>query len=221
MMNLFRLLGDMFHVTSIVVLLLRLKAMRNANGISIKTQELYLLVFVTRYLDLFTTFYSWYNSLMKVLYISVTAYIIYMVRKTEPFKKEYEADTRDGFLHLQYAVAPCVILALVTNLIQGFNVIEMLWTFSIYLEAIAIVPQLIVLQRWREVENLTGHYVFLLGAYRALYILNWVYRSYYEPYYKHNWVVYGCGIVQTCLYVDFFYYYFLSKYRGQKLHLPN
>lgn len=52
-----------------------------------------------------------------------------------------------------------------------------------------------------------GHYVFLLGAYRALYILNWIYRSYHEMYYKHNWVVYICGIIQTCLYVDFFYYY--------------
>ena len=47
---------------------------------------------------------------------------------------------------------------------------------SIYLEAIAIVPQLIVLQRFREVDNLDGHYIFLLGSYRALYILNWVYR---------------------------------------------
>lgn len=87
----------------------------------------------------------------------------------------------------------------------------MFWVFSIYLEALAIVPQLFLLQRYREVENLTGHYVFLLGIYRALYILNWVYRSYYEPYYTHNWIVYLCGFVQTCLYLDFFYYYFLRS----------
>lgn len=76
------------------------------------------------------------------------------------------------------------------------------------MEALAIVPQLIILQRYREVENLTGHYVFLLGIYRALYIANWVYRSYNEPFYRHNWVAYGCAFVQTCLYLDFFYYYF-------------
>jgi hypothetical protein len=51
---------------------------------------------------------------------------------------------------------------------------QALWTFSIYLEALAILPQLIVLQRYREVENLTSNYIFFLGAYRALYILNWV-----------------------------------------------
>jgi ER lumen protein retaining receptor len=47
-----------------------------------------------------------------------------------------------------------------------------------------------------------------LGIYRALYIANWVYRSYHEPFYQHNWIVYICGFVQTCLYLDFFYYYF-------------
>lgn len=97
----------------------------------------------------------------------------------------------------------------------------MFWTFSIYLEALAIVPQLILLQRYREVENLTGHYVFFLGIYRALYIANWIYRSYYEPFYTHNWVVYLCGAIQTCLYLDFFYYYFLSKYKGGKFSLPS
>jgi ER lumen protein retaining receptor len=82
-----------------------------------------------------------------------------------------------------------------------------MWTFSIYLEAVAIMPQLIVLRRYREVENLTGNYVFFLGAYRALYILNWIYRSYHEQFYQHNWVAYICGVVQTALYLDFFYYF--------------
>ena len=33
-----------------------------------------------RYLDLFTTYYSIYNSVMKVLYIGSTAYIVHMIR---------------------------------------------------------------------------------------------------------------------------------------------
>lgn len=122
-MNIFRFVGDMSHVLSIVVLVLRLRVTKNAVGISMKTQELYLLVFVTRYLDLFTTFYSLYNTVMKMLYICVTAYILYMVRMTEPFKTTYEK-AHDSFLHWRYAVAPCAALAVVTNLIQGFNIME-------------------------------------------------------------------------------------------------
>jgi hypothetical protein len=35
-----------------------------------KTMELYLLVFVTRYLDLFFSFVSYYNTLMKVFFLN-------------------------------------------------------------------------------------------------------------------------------------------------------
>ena len=122
-MNLFRLAGDMCHVMSILVLVLRLRVSKNAIGVSIKTQELYLIVFVTRYLDLFTTYYSLYNSLMKILYISATAYIIYMVKGTEPFKSTFDK-AHDSFLHYQFAVGPCIVLAIVTNVIQGFNLME-------------------------------------------------------------------------------------------------
>ena len=125
MLNAFRLAGDISHVISILLLLLRLRVTKNATGISIKTQELYLIVFVTRYLDLFTTFYSFYNSIMKILYISATAFIIYMVRGTEPFKSNYDL-AQDAFLHLQFAVAPCAVVAVITNLVQGFNVMEVL-----------------------------------------------------------------------------------------------
>ncbi len=53
---------------------------------------------------------------------------------------------------------------------------EVMWAFSIWLEAIAICPQLILLQRNKSAENLTASYMASLGAYRALYILNWIYR---------------------------------------------
>ena len=159
MMNIFRLAGDMSHVVSIMVLILRLRVNKNATGISLKTQELFLLVFITRYLDLFTTFYSVYNSFMKIAYIASTTFIIYMIRFKEPYRSKYDK-TQDAFLHVKFAIAPCAALACIGCLFKGlFSIIDLLWTFSILLEAIAIVPQLFVLQRYREVENLTAHYV--------------------------------------------------------------
>jgi len=160
---------------------------------------------------------------MKIVYILSTAGIIYTIRFQEPIKSTYDK-AQDTFLHWKFAVAPCAVIAFLTHLIQrgfsAFSLQELLWTFSIYLEAIAILPQLIVLQRYREVENLTGNYIFFLGAYRALYILNWIYRAHTEKGYTHHWVVYFCGVMQTLLYADFFYYYFLSKSKGGKFTLP-
>jgi ER lumen protein retaining receptor len=208
----------MFCLTSIF-LLFRIVV----QGISVRTHELFLLVFVTRYLDLFTSFYSIYNSVMKVLYILSTASIIYTIRYQEPIKSTYDK-AQDTFLHWKFAAAPCAVVAVITHLIgtgfKSIDALELLWTFSIYLEAIAILPQLIVLQRYREVENLTGNYIFFMGAYRALYIANWIYRAYNEKGYTHHWVVYCCGVLQTLLYADFFYYYFQSKKKGGKFTLP-
>eukprot|EP00934_Nitzschia_sp_Nitz4_P007396 Nitzschia sp. Nitz4//scaffold42_size132992//80500//81547//NITZ4_003405-RA/size132992-processed-gene-0.37-mRNA-1//-1//CDS//3329551736//7386//frame0 len=222
-MNIFRFCGDMSHLFSIVVLLLRLRVAKNAQGISVRTHELFFLVFVTRYLDLFTTYYSLYNSIMKIIYIVSTASIVYTIKYQEPIKSTYDK-RQDAFLHWKFGAAPCAVLAFFTHLIgsgiANFNPMELLWTFSIYLEAIAILPQLIVLQRYGEVENLTGNYIFFMGAYRALYILNWIYRANTEPKYRHHWIVYICGVVQTLLYADFFYYYFKSRGKGGKFALP-
>jgi len=147
---------------------------------------------------------------MKLVYIASTGAIIYTIKYQEPIKSTYEKG-QDSFLHWQFAAGPCGVLAFFIHLIgsgiTGFNIMELLWTFSILLECITIMPQLVVLQRYREVENLTGNYVFFMGAYRALYILNWIYRANTEHNYRHHWVVYICGVIQTLLYADFFYYY--------------
>lgn len=42
-------------------------------------------------------------------------------------------------------------------------VLQILWTFSLYLEAVAILPQLVLLQRTQNIDNLTGNYILLLG----------------------------------------------------------
>ena len=62
---------------------------------------------------------------------------------------------------------------------------QIAWQTSIYLEALAILPQITLLIRTENIDNLTGNYVFLLGAYRALYILNWIYRWATEPHFYH------------------------------------
>jgi len=42
-------------------------------------------VFCVRYLDLFMYFISMYNTLMKIFFISSTAFIIYLMRYKKPY----------------------------------------------------------------------------------------------------------------------------------------
>ena len=45
-----------------------------------------MLVFCVRYVDLFMYFVSVYNTTMKILYIGLSGYIVYMIRNKEPWK---------------------------------------------------------------------------------------------------------------------------------------
>jgi hypothetical protein len=51
-----------------------------SKGVSLKTQEMYALVFVTRYLDIFWNFSSLYNTIMKLVFLATSFAIIYFMR---------------------------------------------------------------------------------------------------------------------------------------------
>ncbi|CAL0304532.1 unnamed protein product [Lupinus luteus] len=182
-MNIFRLSGDITHLASVLVLLLKIHTIKSCAGISLKTQELYALVFASRYLDIFTNYISLYNTTMKLIFLGSSFSIVWYMRYQKIVRRTYDKD-QDTFRHY-ILILPCLLLALVIN--ERFTFREVMWAFSLYLEAVAILPQLVLLQRTRNIDNLTGQYVFLLGAYRALYILNWIYRYFTEPHFIH-WI---------------------------------
>lgn len=211
-MNLFRLLGDLSHLASIFILLHKIQTTRSCRGISFKTQVLYVVVFVARYLDLFFRYVSLYNSIMKLFFIGSSCYILYLMK----FKYRPTQDPSIDTFKIEYLLGPCVIFSLIFN--YNFTPSEILWSFSIWLEAVAILPQLFMLQRTGEAETITTHYLAALGAYRALYIPNWIYRYFTEGLVDP--IAVTAGIVQTGLYIDFFYVYFTKVLQGQKFELP-
>jgi len=185
----------------------KLHTSKSVAGISLKTQELYVMVFVARYLDLFWNWLSYYNVVMKIIFIASSVAIVYVIRFGVPHKNTYNAED-DAFPYM-YLIVPAALLGVAIN--QDYSSpFEMCWAFSIYLEAVAILPQLFMLQKQGGSENLTSHYIFLLGMYRLFYLFNWVYRYATEDSYMQP-IVWVSGIVQTALYLDFFYTYVNAK----------
>ncbi|KAJ2065371.1 endoplasmic reticulum retention protein [Coemansia aciculifera] len=212
-MNIFRLAADLLHLGSIFILIARLRQTKSCAGISLKTQGLYVLVFATRYLDMFISFVSVYNTLMKLFFLASSGYIVFLMMS--PLKPTY--DKALDTLRIEYLVAGAAAFALLFP--HKYTVLEVLWSFSIYLEAVAIMPQLLQMTRTGEADNITSHYVFALGGYRALYIVNWIYRYYTEDNYS-DYIAWVAGVVQTVLYGDFFYIYFTRILKGKTFKLP-
>jgi len=204
-MNGFRLVGDMLHLLSFFIILWQILTKRGVAGLSFKSQLLYTLVFATRYLDLPLTLYSPYLTVMKLVFLASSGWILYLIRVR--FRSSYDA--LGDSTNLVHLVLPCVGLTVIQQLYVGashFPVLDAAWVFSEFLEAVAILPQLWMLQRTGSSETLTVHYLAALGGYRFFYVLNWGYRYLVEG--RRNWVSWIAGGVQTLLYSDFFYYYF-------------
>ncbi|KAG9296398.1 hypothetical protein G9A89_014990 [Geosiphon pyriformis] len=143
-------------------------------------------------------------------------YLHTLIKNTkDKFRATYDPNL-DTF-RSEYLLVGSFVLALLFH--HKFGVTEILWTFSIYLESVAILPQLFMLTRTGEAETITTHYLFALGAYRALYLLNWIYRYKTEGHVEY--ITWAAGLLQTALYSDFFYIYYSKVLHGKKFKLPH
>jgi ER lumen protein retaining receptor len=174
------------------------------------------MVYVTRYVDIFWTFdRSAWNTIFKILFIGSSGYTIYLM--TTEYKPTHDPNL-DTF-RVQYLLGGSLLLAIIWP--HEYTPFEIMWAFSIWLESVAILPQLFLLQRTGEADTITTHYLFALGLYRALYIPNWIWRYYTEEKSQTgNTIAVLAGIVQTVLYSDFFWIYYTKVMKGKKFQLP-
>jgi ER lumen protein retaining receptor len=163
--------------------------------------------------DLFST-HSIYNLVFKILFIGTQGYILYLMLHAYRPTNDPNLDT----FRVQYLLGAAAVLAILFP--YEYSFFEILWAFSIWLESVAILPQLFMLQRTGEAETITTHYLFALGLYRALYIPNWIFRYFTEAKHKVDYIAVAAGIIQTILYSDFFWIYYTKVLKGKKFKLP-
>ena len=82
---------------------------------------------------------------------------------------------------------------------------EMLWTFSIILEAFCILPQLLLLRQTTVPTVIDSFYLLTLGSYRGFYIVNWIVRGVKDHLADPVAIIFG--VVQTAFYIDFAWVY--------------
>mmetsp|Transcript_62971 Transcript_62971/g.142333 ORF Transcript_62971/g.142333 Transcript_62971/m.142333 type:complete len:291 (+) Transcript_62971:70-942(+) len=202
--NIFRYVGDYLHLTGILVLLITIGKNKSVAGISRSTQFLYFLVFVTRYLDLFDHSQTAYLVFFKLTYIGTSIIVLVLFMN---FSNTYER--RHDTCNLSVVVFPCAIASLI--LTNEYSFLEVLWTFSEFIEGFAMVPQYIFCYRERIGKDWgTTLYVLSLGGYRVFYALNWIYKKIQMPHYSdiQSWIG---GIIEILFFIDFLNYRFTGN----------
>uniref|UniRef100_A0A0D9R2X3 ER lumen protein-retaining receptor n=1 Tax=Chlorocebus sabaeus TaxID=60711 RepID=A0A0D9R2X3_CHLSB len=212
-MNVFRILGDLSHLLAMILLLGKIWRSKCCTGSSSGEKEgLHGGILSCRVIEKITGKMDLYIDIYKVVFLLCAYVTVYMIYGK--FRKTF--DSENDTFRLEFLLVPVIGLSFLEN--YSFTPLEILWTFSIYLESVAILPQLFMISKTGEAETITTHYLFFLGLYRALYLANWIRRYQTENFYDQIAVV--SGVVQTIFYCDFFYLYVTKVLKGKKLSLP-
>jgi len=203
--NIFRYVGDYLHLAGIIVLLMTIAKNKSVAGLSRSTQVLYAMVFITRYLDLFDHSQTAYLVFFKLTYIGTSLIALFLF-----YQLEQTYERRNDTCNLTVIILPCATAAML--LTNEYSVLEILWTFSEFVEGFAMVPQYIFCYRERIAGRDWGTslYVVCLGGYRVFYALNWIYKKIQMPHYSdiQSWIG---GVIEIMFFIDFLNYRFTGN----------
>lgn len=218
------------------LLLQKAKSTHSVAGISSKSLELFVLVFLTRlpctcmrngYLPVDQSG-DWVYQVADFCSLLIILQLIYCIQKKYPSTYQHELDT----LPIWNAVPACVVGAMMLHgdLNHSFFY-DTLWTVSMNLETIAMLPQLwMLVKKGGEVEALTSNYVAALFMTACFKMSFWFYGheeigdesnpSMYHMVARY-WVA-GSHMLQVLLSADFMIHYFKGCHActGGNMKLP-
>lgn len=210
------------HASGLLVLIYKLTITKTCSGLSLKTQELTALYIIMRML-VSLGFLRDMHVILDTLTLGATLWVIYMMRFK--LKNTYTKDHDN--LPLYYVLIPCAILAIIGH--PGFRSGILLGFFFMYyitIEAVAVLPQLRLIQNAKLIEPFTAHYVFALSVARFLGCANWINTLIdsggtilTQIGQGHLYIIVAllAEVVQTFILADFCYYYIKSVIAGQRM----
>lgn len=236
-------LGGIARCFAMVNLAIKFSLQKSCAGVSLKTLQLYCLLFFSRLCSIlvyegylpYDRSGDWLYQTVEVIALGLTALNIFFV--CGPFKLSYtrHLDTFGMFYNVPshlgslWFVVPCFVGACIIHpRLNGNFVTDTAWTFACYLETFAMVPQLYLFNRTKKaegvVEDFTSHFVFALGIARFLNFVFWV-SSYHELNDSYHggyvgYVVLLMQVTQLAIMGQYFYNYLKSAATGAPMQLP-
>ncbi|XP_014255527.1 ER lumen protein-retaining receptor 3-like [Cimex lectularius] len=167
------IIGDLCYFTATSILLIRFIKTKSCSGFSGKMQIIYSLVFTTKTTCLIfaspsvTLYY-----VLKTIILTVVSYIIlYLMYRM--YAKTYENEFDKFWIEAIIIFALCISLLESNDISSPESIME---SFSGYLEALVLLPQVYFTYRSEGYYNVVSIYMLFLTIYNSLYILHWLHR---------------------------------------------
>eukprot|EP01017_Pseudomicrothorax_dubius_P032675 TRINITY_DN429_c0_g1_i2.p1 TRINITY_DN429_c0_g1~~TRINITY_DN429_c0_g1_i2.p1 ORF type:complete len:262 (-),score=18.96 TRINITY_DN429_c0_g1_i2:243-1028(-) len=119
---------------------------------------------------------DWFYHLVEIIALICSVILVAFITKT--FKTTYNKSL-DSIKWWHLVPVAAIFAALFHPSLNRHSLTDIAWAFALYLEAVAMLPQLLVFTRREEIEHYTSHFVASQGVARLLSFLFWVF-SYHE-----------------------------------------
>ena len=228
----FLVLSSIVQTSAFVIILLKVTDRQNVSGLSANTLICYSILLFARLTS--TLFYpgylpndssgSWLYQLSDIISMLICCLLIYLLY----FKYRETSDLiLDNKIPFYFLVVPSYLLAMFvkSNLNNNFFC-DTNWAFSMYLETVAIFPQILLFTiKKGQIEKFTSHFVALCGLNRLFSLIFWC-DTYDELNHSESffgayigYFIIGAQILQLLIMADYYYLYFKSILKGNEINM--
>ena len=228
----FLVLSSIVQTSAFVIILLKVTDRQNVSGLSANTLICYSILLFARLTS--TLFYpgylpndssgSWLYQLSDIISMLICCLLIYLLY----FKYRETSDLiLDNKIPFYFLVIPSYLLAVFvkSNLNNNFFC-DTNWAFSMYLETVAIFPQILLFTiKKGQIEKFTSHFVALCGLNRLFSLIFW-WDTYDELNHSESffgayigYFIIGAQILQLLIMADYYYLYFKSILKGNEINM--
>lgn len=214
-----------------LMLLMKMASKHQAGGLSMKTLQLYVVMYVCRLTS--TLFRHGYlpvdgtgDGIYQMCDIVALSMVCFMLYRIQHGAERYSYQRDEDSFPLHRLVFGCFCMAMVNHPdLNDSKFFDVAWTMALYVDTVALVPQLYMMSKGGEIEMLTGHFIASMCVSRFVALLFW-YHGYEElapedgGYNITGWTIIGAHILQLLLSGDFLYYYVKAVRNGAALVLP-
>ena len=230
-------LSSLTQMFAFIIVVIKVYTFQNSSGLSINTLICYALLLSARlFTNLLFSGYlpsdnsgDWFYQLTEIISLLCVLLLIYLTLIVYTETSDYTNDK----VPFYYLAIPTFILACIVHTsLNGFLPTDITWCFSMYLEAVAIFPQIqLFVVKKGQIETYTSHYVALCGLSRLLSLIFW-----WDTYPELNtqdgnsislfcnycgYFIIASQVIQLLIMIDYYYLYFKSLFKGEAMNTLN
>lgn len=218
-------LASMVQCFALFMVLHKIEYAKSVNGLSSQMLEFYVVAYSCRLISILShqgylpndSSGNFFYQMIEISSLSIAGFLLY--RHMFTYNEDLGRDMSQFPRLLVYGSVAILALLFHPSRNRMF-LLDISWTFALYLEAFAFMPQIKLFIEEKHAENFVSHFIAAQFVATVISLRFWM-KSYSEISGDNTltgWLVLGAKLLQALLLVDFFLKYLKAAADGSKIN---